>query len=93
KLEAKMLQAVAHSINWQFEAAAEILDEVETEAHSLELYLIAEKARKMKNPVRSQMRALNIPMELDKEMQDYMVKAQEFIAAAKATFRDTLERS
>jgi tetratricopeptide (TPR) repeat protein len=93
KLEAKMLEAVAHSINLQFEAAAKILDEVETEAHSLELYLIAEKARKMKNPVRSQMRALNIPMELDKEMQDYIVKAQEFIAGVKATFRDTLERS
>ncbi|MFX0114029.1 MAG: tetratricopeptide repeat protein [Candidatus Hodarchaeota archaeon] len=92
KLEAKMLEAVARSINLQFESAAKILNEVEARAHSLELYLIEEKARQIKIPVRSQMRALNIPIELDEEMQDYILKAQEYIARAKAAFRDTLER-
>ncbi|MHA2273503.1 MAG: tetratricopeptide repeat protein [Candidatus Hodarchaeales archaeon] len=82
KLEAKMLEAVAHSINLNFENAIEILRDVEARAQSLELRLIEEKAGKIKGPILSRMRVMGISAEPDEEMLNYIVKAQEYIADA-----------
>ncbi|MFX0114925.1 MAG: tetratricopeptide repeat protein [Candidatus Hodarchaeota archaeon] len=92
KLEAKILEAVALSINLRFEDAVKILRDVETTAHSLELHLIEEKARKIGKTVRSRMRALNIPTEADEEMLEYISKAQEFIAEMQIEFGSSFER-
>ncbi|MFQ5980871.1 MAG: tetratricopeptide repeat protein [Candidatus Heimdallarchaeota archaeon] len=87
KLEAKILEGVGYSINLKFEEAAKILQDVETKARVLELHLIEKKARKIKKPLRTRMRALGIAIEPDEELLDYVAKAQEYVAEAQAAFR------
>jgi tetratricopeptide (TPR) repeat protein len=91
KLEAKILEAVALSISMMFEDAVKILRDVEATAHSLELYLIEEKARRIRIPIVSRMRALSIPTELDEELLDYIAKAQEYVVEAQSAFKDPLK--
>ncbi|MFQ5981316.1 MAG: tetratricopeptide repeat protein, partial [Candidatus Heimdallarchaeota archaeon] len=92
KLEAQIIEAVAHSLNFRYEEAMKILRYVEATARSLELNLIEEKARKIKGPVRVQMRVLGVPTKLDEEMLDYISHAQEYITEAQSALRIPLER-
>lgn len=85
KLEAKMLEAVAYSINMRFEEALEVLERVKNKAHSLELRVIEEEASKRKEGIRTQMRRIRsqLPKYPDEEMvsevMDYISKAQAFL--------------
>ncbi|MFQ5980875.1 MAG: tetratricopeptide repeat protein [Candidatus Heimdallarchaeota archaeon] len=93
KLEAQILQAVAHSINIEFEKASELLTTVETTARSLELHLIEKKAHEVKLSVDSKLELLKLTARTDlstQELQDYLSKAQAFIVKSQATFRSAL---
>jgi tetratricopeptide (TPR) repeat protein len=86
KLEAKILEAVAHSLDLAFEEAVEILGEVVTTASSLRLHLVEKKAR----TVRAQIHKISPETELsDDEMLGYLTRAQKYISEAQATFKDT----
>ncbi|MFX0114033.1 MAG: tetratricopeptide repeat protein [Candidatus Hodarchaeota archaeon] len=90
KLEAKILKAVAQSINGQYEDAVRILQAVETKARALELHLIGDKARKNRLPILTLMRILKIPpppnIQID-IMKEYIDQALECIADAQITLR------
>ncbi|MFX0114922.1 MAG: tetratricopeptide repeat protein [Candidatus Hodarchaeota archaeon] len=89
KLEAQLLRAVIDSINLRFEKAVESCQDVESTARSLKLHLIEERARRIRLPIKSRMRALGIPTAPDEEVMEYIIKAQEYIAEAQTAFRRT----
>jgi tetratricopeptide (TPR) repeat protein len=86
KLEAKILEAVAHSIDLAFEKAMKILSEVETKARSLKLHLVEEKAHRIRDQMRKTIPETDLAAE---EMVGYMIKAQKYLQEAQAAFKST----
>ncbi|MFX0114026.1 MAG: hypothetical protein ACFFB3_05730 [Candidatus Hodarchaeota archaeon] len=84
RLEARILQAIAHSIDLAFEKALRILAKVEKRAKSLKLNLLVEKTRK----VRAQMLIASPKRELSEdELLGYIKKAQKYIMEARPHLR------
>jgi hypothetical protein len=95
KLEARILEAVAHSISLHFQEAVEILKDVESTAQSLELHLIENKAKNLRIPMEDKIGVIGAPPKPEDltvdEIRNYIEKAHKCVADAQVTFRDPLE--
>ncbi|MHA2370974.1 MAG: tetratricopeptide repeat protein, partial [Candidatus Hodarchaeales archaeon] len=86
KLEAKILEAVAHSIDLEFEIAIKILSEVKSKARVLKLHLIEGKADKIRDQMRKTAPGIDLEEE---EMLGYVVRAQKYLQEAQTAFKET----
>jgi tetratricopeptide (TPR) repeat protein len=90
KLEARILEAVAHSISLHFKEAVEILKDVESTARSLELHLIENKAKNLRIPMEDKIGEIGAPPKPDltvDEISIYIEKAHKYVADAQVTFK------
>jgi hypothetical protein len=83
KLEAQLLEAVAHSIEFEFEKAMAIVGEVESKANSLGLHLVEEKARNIRTQLYKDAPGKDLS---DEEMLGYIARAQKYIEEAQVAF-------